>query len=268
MSMDGANIVWFDNLKNKVFHYNFANAEGKELGEGSVPVTGKEKVLYIKDEGLVLYDLFNGESMQVVAPLFGNYVNGLSLAFNGTYSLHIQTDSERRNKYVLGDFSNPHSPQFTDITTNVKRKTNYSQMYMGDRYVAWIQAINGEPEMIGMLLETKETFTIACGEGVFQTLFFVQDQLAMKGEEGKVIYRTFFGKDLASSSEQPEIATEEETIEPVADEEVVIYENGRRIQSLSPQNLPLLKYWSTQRKYPSKLTTLTATTISNCVTLR
>ena len=99
--------------------------------------------------------------------------------------MHTQTELGKQTKYMLGDFSNPRSPEFTDITKNVIRKHDYSQLYMGDQYAAWIQENNGTARTEAIILETKETFTIDAGVGVFQTLFFVQDKLAIKGKDGK-----------------------------------------------------------------------------------
>lgn len=190
LSIDGHDLVWFESIGYKMYHYNFSRAEETQFGSGRIPVVAKGSVLYIhvEDGGLSLYRFATGESISVLSLPRSQFV--IDMVFNGTFAICKQSDSELRTKIVLGNLSDPHAPQIADLTPQTKKDKDYSPLYIGDQYAAWVQDQGGTPQLNGVNLVLKETYPIERGNAAFNAYAFDQNRLVMKNVDGKITYRT------------------------------------------------------------------------------
>jgi hypothetical protein len=198
VTVDGNYVSYFDLTKNRMFIYDLAAGEEKEIGSGSYPVVAKGKVLYENkaEGGLLVYDLASA-GKRVITPLTP-YETATWKDFNGTVAMWYQSGGSTDKLRMMNVADSSASAAPVDLIPNVD-DTFVPELQLGETYGAWLQKINGIKQIMGVDLQNGLITQVTNGSTDQDALMFDGDRIVYENAQHKIVFRTIVRSSDASA---------------------------------------------------------------------
>jgi beta propeller repeat protein len=222
VTVDGNDVSYFDLTNNRMFVYDLAADEEKEIGIGSYPVVAKGKILYENkvEGGLMVYDLATAEK-RVLAPLTP-YETATWKDFNGTAAMWYQSGSGTGCLRMI-DAADP-SAAPVDLIPNVDSNTFVPKLELGETYGAWIQKVDGVKQIMGVDLQNGKVTHLTDGSTDQNALIMDGDRIVYEDAQHKMVFRSIIRTQAQTSggsapASQPQ-GSQPQSSQPQAQEDI------------------------------------------------